>query len=110
MITIMNFELYRVALCVSIATVVLFVVTWSFGLLAVYLHSAFSQQYLDYPFAIFQATFATYLFIVLCLNSKVCVRVCVCVCVGLWVCVCVCGCQTTYIIIEQKFSLSLSLC
>ena len=44
----------------------LLLLTWVFGLLAVYSHKFF-----EYAFAILYATLGVFVFIVLCLNSKV---------------------------------------
>ena len=54
------------SLCVSVVVMALLLLTWVFGLLAVYSHKFF-----EYAFAILYATLGVFVFIVLCLNSKV---------------------------------------
>ena len=63
----------RMSLCISVVLLVMFTTTWVFGLLAVYGNdfSSTVSQSSEYAFAILYATMGVFVFIVMCLNSKV---------------------------------------
>lgn len=60
-----------VVLLKSCSIVVLFLVTWALGLVAIYLRDESYGVYLQYPFAIFYAIFGITVSIILCVNKQV---------------------------------------